>query len=616
MCGFAAVFGGKQTFPTELLDAIDRDLFHRGPDAGGRLVEPGVALVFRRLSILDVRDVANQPMTDASGRYTVVYNGEIYNFRDLRRDLEVDGVTFRTTSDTEVILEGFARWGEAVFDRLEGMYALVIWDRVDQTAIAARDPFGIKPLYLLRYGETVAFASEMRPLRRLAPTEIDPAALVELLVYRYAAGRLSNLRHIELVPGGSVVRVWPATGAVAERRFCDALDTLRPDPTMTLDEARDIVATTVEASVEAHLASDVGYALQLSGGVDSSLLCALAASRTTGRLRTFGIDLGDIPENERRWRDAVIQDNDVDHHEVALDDRSFADALPRAVAAMEGPVPHLGCVLLMALCEEIRKTDKVVLTGEGADEMFGGYARYKNWRVLRRHARFAAQVPSFAWPLLGRYRWLKRYADFDPAAIAGVYFDPGRLATMFPDLVPALSAPGARGATAARFDDFRDRMLAVDQTAYLGSLLMRQDRMAMAASVEARVPFTHLPLARAVNRITHELRIPGDETKPLLKEFASRWLPHDVVYRRKVGLNLPYDTWLRDSAGLGRYVDLLEQPDCALADWADRPALANYVRTFREGSLRRDDVPMIHLVDLELWLRSMSEPPQPLGPIN
>lgn len=616
MCGFAAIFGGKQIFPAELLDAMDRDLFHRGPDAGGRVVEPGVALVFRRLSILDVRDAANQPMTDAAGRYTIVFNGEIYNFRALRRDLEAAGATFRTTSDTEVILEGFARWGEAVFDRLEGMYALAILDRVDQTVTAARDPFGIKPLYLTRQGETVAFASEMRPLRRLVPTEIDPAALTELLVYRFAAGRLSNLRHIELVPGGSVVRVALATNTVTERRFSDVLDLLQPDPSMTLNDAQDIIAASLEASVDAHLASDVGYALQLSGGVDSSLLCALAAQKTSGKLRTFGIDLGDVPENERRWRDQVTQRYDVDHHEVALDDRQFADALPRAVAAMEGPVPHLGCVMLMALCEEIRKTDKVVLTGEGADEMFGGYARYGNWPVQRRHARFAGLVPGFAWPALGRYRWLKRYADFEPAAIAGVYFDPSRLAAMFPDLVPAPGAPGARDVAAARFGDFRDRMLAVDQTAYLGSLLMRQDRMAMATSVEARVPFTHLPLARAVNRITNDLRIPGGETKPLLKEFAANHLPHDVVYRRKVGLNLPYDNWLRDPEGLGRYVDLLEQPDCALADWADGAALKTYVRTFRDGGLVRGDVPMIHLVDLELWLRNMREAPEPLTSVN
>lgn len=609
MCGFAALFEDRKLFDGGLLDAMERDLFHRGPDSGGRYSEPGAALVFRRLSIHDVRDTANQPMDDAGGRYSIVFNGEIYNFRDLRRVLEASGVVFRTTSDTEVLLEGWARWGEALLDQIEGMYAFVIWDRRDRVIVAARDPFGIKPLYSVAQGNLFAFASEMRPLRRVVPTEVDPAALAELLVYRFAAGRLSNLRHIALVPGGTLMRISLDTGAVVERRFCDPLDTLRPDETMGLAEAQAIVADSVTASLEAHMTSDVGFALQLSGGVDSSLLCALATRRATGRLRSFGIDLGDLPENERRWRDQVVAALGVDHHEVALDGRGFADALPRAVAAMEGPVPHLGCVMLMLLCETIAKTDKVVLTGEGADEMFGGYARYSNWRALRKQARLAAAVPRPLWPLLVRWRWLKRLADHEPAAIAGVYFDPAGLAGLFPDLVPA---PGARESAAARFDNFRDRMMAVDQSAYLGSLLMRQDRMAMSASVEARVPFTHLPLSRAVNRIARALRVPGGETKPLLKSFAAQHLPHNVVYRRKVGLNLPYDTWLRDAAGLGRYVDLLEASDSALAEHGDRAALRRHVAAFRAGKLERGAVPMIHLVDLELWLRGLREPPAPL----
>ncbi|MGE0254673.1 MAG: asparagine synthase (glutamine-hydrolyzing) [Alphaproteobacteria bacterium] len=612
MCGFAVLTENGRTFAPDLLAAIDSDLYHRGPDSGGLLSQPGLALVFRRLAILDVGAQSDQPMTDPSGRCTLVFNGEIYNFKSLRRELEAAGAVFRTSGDSEVILAAYLAWGEAAFARLEGMFALVLVDRARNSLVAVRDPFGIKPLYVARHGRCTAFASELRPLRRMVGTAVDPAAFAELLTYRFAAGRLSNLRHIELLPGGSIARVDLADGNYSETRFCDVLDTLKQDRSIGSDAAAAIVETAVGESVEAHMQSDVGYAVELSGGVDSSLVAALVSQRAGGRVRSYGIDLGDSPLNERRWRDMVIAGRDIDHREVPLDGRAFAAALPDAVRAMEGPVPHLGCVMLMLLCRQIAKTDKVVLTGEGADEMFGGYARYARWRQIARQARLARAVPTPVWPLLGRWRWLRRYAQFEPAAIAGVYFDPVRLAEAFPGHLPQ---PGTRDAVARRFADFRDRLFAVDQTTYLASLLMRQDRMSMAASVEARVPFTHLPLARAVNVLPHALRAPGGETKPLLKAFAERLLPRDVVRRRKLGLNLPYDEWLRDEAALAPLLPLLTDADSALAPWGERKVIARWVDEFRAGTYGRDRPPLVHLLNMELWLRSLREPPGPLRPV-
>ncbi|MBM3559685.1 MAG: asparagine synthase (glutamine-hydrolyzing), partial [Alphaproteobacteria bacterium] len=432
MCGFAALIENGRSFAPDLLDSIDADLFHRGPDSGGTLSGPGFALVFRRLAILDPRAESDQPMTDPTGRCTLVFNGEIYNFKALRQELQAAGFVFRTSGDSEVILAGYLTWGEAVFGRLEGMFALVIVDRTRNAVVAARDPFGIKPLYVARDGHFAGFASEMRPLRRLVGTEVDPAALAELLAFRFAAGRLSNLRRIELLPGGTLARVCLTDGTYAEQRFCDVLDTLAGDPSIGPTDAAAIVEQAVTASVETHMQSDVGYAVELSGGVDSSLVAALVCRRAQGRVRSYGIDLGESPLNERKWRDLVVRGRDIDHHEIALDGRAFADAVPDAVRAMEGPVPHLGCVMLMLLCRAIARTDKVVLTGEGADEMFGGYARYARWREIARQARLARAVPAPLWPLLGRWRWLRRYAAFEPAAIAGVYFDPTRLGEAFP----------------------------------------------------------------------------------------------------------------------------------------------------------------------------------------
>ncbi|MFQ5955634.1 MAG: asparagine synthase (glutamine-hydrolyzing) [Kiloniellales bacterium] len=607
MCGFVALFEDGRVFARPLLQAMERDILHRGPDSGGIVSEAGRALILRRLAILDPAAKADQPMTDAAGRCTLIYNGEIYNFRRLGQELAEAGVRLRTTGDTEVILEGYLAWGEAVVERLEGMFAFVLLDRAENKVIAARDPFGIKPLYLMRKGPLTAFASEMRPLARLTPPAADPAALSELITFRFAAGRLSNIAGIEKLPGGTVATLDLADGHFSERRFADPLDSLAPEQHIGREEALAKAAEAIGNSVRDHLQSDVGYTVQLSGGVDSSLVAALAAEAADSPITTFGIKLDDGRFDESPYRNQVIERHGLRHHEVRLGGGDFADALPRAVRHMEGPVPHYGCVMLMLLCDRIRETSKVVLTGEGGDELFGGYKRYGLWRELRLKGRLARCVPNALWPWLQRYREIQRYAGRDPAVYGAVYHDFLALAALFPDLVPR---PGAREAAAGRFADFRSRMFAADQTAYLESLLMRQDKMAMAASVEARVPFTHMPLARVVNRFPHALRAPGGDTKPLLKAIAEPHLPTEVIHRRKIGLNLPLDDWTADPNALGRYLDLLADPNARLATYAPAKRLAGAVDAFRRG--RRVGLPPLpHLINLELWLRSL--PPASAG---
>ncbi len=606
MCGLAALIQPGRRFPARLLAAMEKDLFHRGPDSGGTINEPGVALVFRRLAILDPSAVADQPMTDPSGRCTLIYNGEIYNYRALQAELRAAGVALITDGDTEVVLQGYLKWGEAVLDRLEGMYAFAILDRERNAIIAARDPFGIKPLYIARHRKLVGLASEMRPLLRLVPAEVDPAALAELLTFNWAAGRLANLKNIERVPGGTVLTVSLADGAVHARRFCDPLDTMAPDGRISPNEAKEMVAAALGDSVTAHLASDVGYSVQLSGGVDSSLITALASQRTKERLVTFGIGLGDFIHDEAPYREQVVERYRLDHREIVLGGGDFADALPRAVRHMEGPSPHYGCVLLMLLCDRIRAVSKVVLTGEGADEMFGGYERYGLWRKLAWQERLGRLLPRAAWPARPPFLGIRRHAGRDAAAYSSVYRDFEAVHRLFPALVPA---PGAREAASRRFRDFRDRLHAVDQAGYLESLLVRQDKMAMAASVEARVPFVHLPLARIINRMPRRVRTPGGVTKPLLKKIAEPWLPHDLLYRRKVGLLLPLAEWLGDDEGLGRYLGDLTAPDCRLADYTEPARLRRLVEDFRAG--RGDGRIAMHLVNIETWLRSLPPAAKP-----
>ena len=605
MCGFASLFESYRNFDSMLLDEMDRDLFHRGPDSGGRLSGEGYALVFRRLAIIDLSPASDQPMVDPDGRFAIVFNGEIYNYQNLRKELQANGEVFRTKGDTEVILRGYRVWGKSVFSRLEGMFAVVIWDRKLNKGIAARDPLGIKPLYIARDQNLVAFSSEMRPLRRMVGSKPDVDAVSELLMYRFAAGRLSNIQGIELLKGGTLVEFEPSTGKVHEEVYCDFLDSFQPIEGMSEAGALDISRDAILESIELHLQSDTGFAVQLSGGVDSSLVTAVIKENHPERqLITYGINLSPLPQDESLYRNKVIQRYGIEHHEVHMDGADFAESLPEAIARMEGPSAHYGCVMLMRLCEQIKKTDKVVLTGEGADEVFGGYARYSQWRELERLGKKARRVPELLWPFLKRYRGAQRYAQYDPAIVSSVYFDFLQIKPLFPDL---FNATGWREEVAGRFHDFRDRMMAVDQASYLSSLLMRQDKMAMAASVEARVPFTHMPLLQKINRIPREIRIPGGETKPLLKKISEPWLPNDLLYRRKVGLTLPLDDWLRAPKLLGRYLEYLTSSDSRLANYGDRAGLLKLVEDFRKGKRSNEMPPLMNLVNMEIWLRSLDD---------
>ena len=299
----------------------------------------------------------------------------------------------------------------------------------------------------------------------------------------------------------------------------------------------------------------------------------------------------------------VVDRYGLDHHEIHIGGREFADALPRAVRHMEGPVPHGGCVTLMLLCDRMREGSKVALTGEGADEMFGGYLRYGVWKNLARQDLLARFLPSRLLPPVWPFLSVKRLDGRDSAIYSAVYHNFHAMQAMFPGLVPV---PGLREATSRRFKDFRDRLFAIDQVSYLESLLVRQDKMSMAASVEARVPYVHLPLAKAVNRLPRDIRAPGGETKPLLKRIAEKFLDNGLIYRRKIGLWLPYDDWLADPKGLGRYLDLLTDTDGRLRAYADAAALADAVERFRAG--QRKGIPsMWMLVNVEMWLRSLTE---------
>ena len=604
MCGFAAFFEAGRNFDKAFVTAVDRDLYHRGPDSGGLDDRTGQALIFRRLAIMDPLPQSDQPMQAEDGQATLMFNGEIYNHLDLRRELEAQGAIFKTHSDTETVLQGFLHWGTGLLDRLEGMFACVFVDYQKQSVIAARDPYGIKPLYMARNGNAIGFSSESRPLRRFVGSKIDLTALSELLLFGFAANNLSNFRNIDLIPAGGFVTYQLQNGAHQTQRYYDILSPLSGEKWQgNPSELEEMIETGVRTSVKDHLQSDVGYALQLSGGIDSSLVTAIASEFSDQPLRTFGVRLEDERNDEGPWRRMVCDRYPVIHKEVTLTGEDFGTAWSDGVTAMEGPVPHLACIMLRLLCREIAKTDKVVLTGEGADEFFGGYDRYKNWQQLDRYARFARMLPEFLWLLARkRYSALEKFRRLDPSIASIFYRDYQTVAELFPDLIPNVDRP--RASLLTELSDFRDRMNGADLTGYLESLLMRQDKMSMAESVEVRVPFTHRPLGSKILSIPRDIRIPGGSNKPLLKTLAEKYLPHELIHRRKVGFTLPWKDWMAKGGPLESLVSLMLEPDARLGQYGNHGKIRQLTEDFLSGKNVAAYKTLVMLANIELWLRS------------
>lgn len=583
MCGFLAAFGGAAGLLRAELCELGNLLRHRGPDSSQFKSSDDFFLCFHRLAIQDTNARSDQPMVDGTGRYVLVFNGEIYNYPELRSELARRGHVFRTSGDSEVLLQGLILEGSNFLSKLEGMFSLILWDTHEKRLIVARDPFGIKPLYYLEVSGTVLFASEPRPLRMFARDSVNSEALPELLVFRHSAHD-SLFTRIRSLPGGHSLSGPP--NRLMQTAYADPLSLLHDNDSPGEPNEFDIEQL-IRHSVHMHARSDVGFAVQLSGGVDSSLIASICASSHTPKPESYGAHICGYEYDEEQYRSLVVNRYALCHREVPITGAEFAATLPAAIFALDAPTPHYGCVALFIVCREIARTQKVVLTGEGADEMFGGYSRYlevDKYHPVPQHDDGYGDLPASsvlfcsAYSGLAVFRGLFRSLDFSFRA---------------------------RRALASRFPDVLRQMMALDHQYYLSSLLMRQDRISMAHGLEARVPFVYWPLAKALSKIPVSRRMPLNDTKPLLKRTARKYLPACVIDRSKNGLLLPIERWLRDDNALGRYLCALTDSSARLADYVDRRALRAMVDDFRRAKGNSANSALMQILNVELWLRSL-----------
>ncbi len=615
MCGFAAYHHPEGRTPDRAwLEAAASLLRHRGPDDEGVLAEPGAGLAFRRLSIVDVA-TGHQPLANEDGTVWIAFNGEIYNHTELRAELERAGHRYRTRSDTETLVHAYEEWGPAFVRRLHGMFAFALWDRPRRRLFVARDHVGIKPLYWTRAQGAFVCASEVKALFAFPGVErrADPDAVVQHLTLRYAAAPRTLFAGIHKLPAGHSLTL--EGGEAKLERWWRA--EYEPKQALSPDDALAEVERRLTESVQSHLMSEVPLGALLSGGVDSSLIVALMSRLSERPVQTFSVGFdAPGPYSELPFARRVAEHCHTDHREITVGPEDLLRELPSLVWHQDEPLSEPAAIPTYMVSRLARETVTVVLTGEGGDELFAGYPKY----AVEPWARRLATLPG---PL--RDAFLSGVVDRLPFAFRKLQVvgrsarfrdEPERLAAWFAGFVgeerERLLAPSLRAHAAAGVEPFRaaladsparsglDRMLDVDLRVWLADdLLVKMDKMSMAASIEARVPLLDLPLIEWAMRLGPEHKVRGLEGKVLLKRLARKLLPVEVVDRPKVGFTVPLSPWFRGPLRT-LLADTLLAGRCLQRGWFDPASVRATVDEHLSG--RRDRARELWtLLTLELW---------------
>jgi asparagine synthase (glutamine-hydrolysing) len=561
ICGIVSLSG--EAVDHRRVAAMTEAMRHRGPDGHGELRREEAGLGMRRLAIIDLLG-GDQPQSNEDGTIHVVQNGEIYNYRELRRELAGRGHTLRTESDTEVLVHLYEDLGPPFAERLRGMFAVAVWDERRRRLVLARDRFGIKPLFYARSGGgggTLAFASELTALALASETrpELDPAALEAYLAFNSIPAPLSILAgHHKLPPGHVLIA---DEGGVRVERFARPAPVAAPELLHDRTPALvDELLTRLRDSVRAHLIADVPVGVLLSGGIDSSLITALAAGETGPGVRTFSIAFRERTFDESARAETVAKRYGTDHHRLVLDPDGVA-LLPRIVAALDEPLGDSSLLPTFLVSELAASEVKVVLTGEGADELFGGYETYLADVLADRLAPLARvlrpaieRLPSSSRRVSLDYRAKRfaRAADL-PALERHLGWKLIFSASQRERLLAAHDRDGADpyGIYRSRYAETAGaeplaRLQDLDRSVYLvDDLLVKTDRMSMAHSLEARVPYLDEVVAEFALALPRDQRVRGWTKKRLLRRAAASLLPADIVRGRKRGFSIPAAAWLR-----------------------------------------------------------------------
>jgi len=622
MCGIA---GYLATGDHAGLDSSLRDmaaaLAHRGPDDEGffeAVMRDGsrrVGLAHRRLSIIDL-STGHQPMANDDGSVQIVFNGEIYNFPALRDELAARGYVFHTRSDTEAILRAYEEWGPECVTRFRGMFAFAIWDANRERLLLARDRYGKKPLFLYEVDGLMLFASEIKAILAVpgVPRRVDRGALWDYFAYRYVPAPATLLAGIR--------KLMPGSYLVAERGKVTETPYFVPDdgkPATAKPAEGDPVSAFLEQLDEAvriRMISDVPFGAFLSGGIDSSAVVAMMSRHSQQPVKTFSVGFAESTYSELAYARAIATLFQTDHHELTVSQEHLMEHLPALVRYRDAPVAEPSDIPIYLLAREARRTVKMVLTGEGADEFLGGYPKHVFERYVGTYQRLPAPVRhGLIEPLCQSLPYRFRRAK-TAVANMGLADRRERLPRWFGALsgpercrLTRLEAPASNTQTSSLFDSGNGNsalrgILYFDQTSWLpDNLLERGDRMTMAASLEARMPFMDHELAAFVSGLPDEWRVRGRTTKRILREAMRRVLPPTILERPKVGFRVPVNEWFRGSMR-GYLTDHLLGPQSRTRDYYRPEALRGYVEEHAAGRQNHEKL-LWCLLTLEIWHREL-----------
>ncbi|MGD0757704.1 MAG: asparagine synthase (glutamine-hydrolyzing) [Candidatus Sulfotelmatobacter sp.] len=580
MCGIFGIIARNAQVPTDMLERATASLAHRGPDDSGTVIvrdsapEPvEIGLGNRRLAILDLSPLGHQPMHDSETGNWIVYNGEIYNFRDVRRELEQAGTKFTSHSDTEVLLKAYARWGELCLTKFRGMFAFALWDARQHRLFVARDPMGIKPLYYAQSGAYFLFASEVRTLlgTGLIPRRLDQAGVLNYLAFGSACDPLTLVDGIRALPAGH--RLTWQSGTIRQTRYWDLVDdgaasdrsTVSASPdSAECQHAASTLQSMLEEAVRMQLVSDVPVGVFLSGGIDSSALVSIL-SRGGVTPATFSIVFREADFSEAEFSRAVAKKFRTDHHEITVSQEDVRSAIPDALRAMD--LPTMDAVNTYFVSRETRSAGvKVALSGLGGDEVFAGYSNFRTVPRMERFANFWKHVPRAARdPLASAFTLLSRASDQNrklasllrengrlvhPYFLSRMLFTPPQLSDLFPSNTPEQAACAlTEQATLLRRTlslDPVNRVSYLESRCYMLNTLLRDaDFMSMSQGLEVRVPFIDHQLAKTVLAFPGSWKVSGSAPKRLLVESLENSLPREIVHRTKRGFTLPFEPWMR-----------------------------------------------------------------------
>jgi len=584
MCGIAGIVMKSGPVAERGLDAMAGTLSHRGPEDRGHYVAGSVGLTHTRLSIIDLAG-GHQPLFDDTRRFALVANGEVYNFVELRQELEALGRRFLTHSDSECALQGWAQWGEKSLERLNGMYAFALHDARTGEVVLARDRLGIKPLYVAELPDRILFASEIKTLLAVwgRTPEIEPQALAQFFGNQFSTGRKTIIRGIERLLPGEALRIG-ADLKTRRWRYWSALD-VKPRAIGAADAEAEFESLFTQVMTE-HMRSDVPYGLFLSGGVDSALLLATLRERHRHPIKTFSVGFVDAKlRDELDDADRIAKELGADHHPLRLSRDAIFRRLPLSVWAADDLMRDYACLPTLALAEHAGKDLKVVFSGEGGDEAFAGYRRYApNWAETA--------FKRLRWPGSGGFRvraelhpsWMRRL--FQPALQAAL----GNLRAPFIE---------AWRQTPAAWSDMQRRQYTDLVTALPDDLLVKADRMLMAFSVEGRVPFLDHRVVEFGLSLPDGLKARRGAGKLILKKWGERRVPADHLWRKKRGFYVPVNEWLRGDFLRELARRLPQSP--AIQQWCQPDAVRAVVaRQADKGDVTRE---VWSLMQFAIWHR-------------